>query len=297
MKARFFAAIALTLALTACNNDEMDNPLADGPVPLGVTTDISSMAIRATANGNSAVFDNGDKINVIAEGASAYTYVLNQNGEWKSDSPYYFQNRSDVSFQAWYAIVTPIDNTISIDTRTQTLTDGWNNHDILVTPKVSAGIERDVTNVSFTGDNAFRHIMSQIAFQFKAGDGISDLTKLSGYTLKNLTIDATFNTQTCVLANGSTTADITIPISGASGQDYTCTPIILLPQTVTNGKLNLVVHFNGTTYKADLSLTELAAGKLHVFPVTIKNTELEIGTAEIKDWVTSTEQSGNATLQ
>ena len=104
MKASIYTtAVLLALGLTACNK-EMDNPLADGPVALSVTADISQVVTRATAT----AFENEDPIGIFpkkndvldAEQANRlYTY----NGStFTSADPYYFQDRGMVTFNAYY---------------------------------------------------------------------------------------------------------------------------------------------------------------------------------------------------
>ena len=289
--------------LASCTNDELaDNPLADGPVPAQVTADISQTLTRVSANGVSASFTAGDEINVVADGNATYVYTLQDNGTtWSAgDHPYYFQGRGTVSFQAWYAApgYTKTGNAIEINTKNQTVSSGWNQWDILATPVV----ETDVSSptVAFTGTDAFSHVMTQVTMVFKKGDGISDLAALKGYTLKSLTTDATFNTLDCTLTPGTTTDDIAVTgIEDASGEEYTCTPLILVPQTVT-GTIALEVAYNGQTYKATLNAPTagLQAGYSYTYTVTVSNTKLEVSNAAISDWSTDWyfNGNGNATL-
>ena len=283
----YTTAVLLALGLTACNKET--DPLADGPVAAQVTAGISQTLTRVSvANNGSASFTDGDEINVVANGSATYVYTLQDNGTtWSAgNNPYYFQDRGIVSFQAWYAApdYKETDNEIEIDTRTQNVTDGWNQWDILATPVV----ETDVSSptVAFTGADAFSHVMTQVTLVFKTGDGITDLTALTDYTLKSLTTDATFNTMDCTLTPRTTTGDITVTDISASGTEYTCTPLILVPQTVT-GTIDLEVKYNDQTYKATLNAPEdglFEAGHSYTYPVTISNTGLEIGNAEINDW-------------
>lgn len=280
----FIAAVALTFA--ACTNEEI-NTVPDGAVALQVKADIQGVQTRVSVNGNSASFTNGDMINVVANGSATYVYTLQDNGTWSAgNNPYYFQNRLEVPFRAWYAApgYTKIGNDIEIDTKTQNVTNGWNQWDILATPAV----ETDVTSptINFTGGNAFGHVMSQVTLVFKAGSGISNLTALEGYTLKSLTTNATFNTLNCELTPGTTTSDIAVTdIEDASGEKYECTPLILVPQTVT-GTIALEVTYNGETYKANLTTPTdgFEAGYSYTYPVTISNTGLEISNATINNW-------------
>ena len=266
----FFYTMLAAGLLASCTNDELaDNPLADGSVAAQVTADISQTLTRVSANGVSASFTSGDEINVAG------------------NNPYYFQGRGIVSFQAWYAApdYTKTGDAIEINTKNQTVSSGWNQWDILATPVV----ETDVSSptVAFTGTDAFSHVMTQVTMVFKKGNGISDLAALKGYTLKSLTTDATFNTLNCTLTSGTTTDDIAVTDISASGTEYTCTPLILVPQTVT-GTIDLEVKYNDQTYKAKLNAPAagLQAGYSYTYTVTVSNTKLEVSNAAISDWRT-----------
>ena len=272
----FFYTMLAAGLLASCTNDELaDNPLADGSVAA---------------------------INVVADGSATYVYTLQDNGTtWSAgNNPYYFQGRGIVSFQAWYAApdYTKTGDAIEINTKNQTVSSGWNQWDILATPVV----ETDVSSptVAFTGTDAFSHVMTQVTMVFKKGNGISDLAALKGYTLKSLTTDATFNTLNCTLTSGTTTDDIAVTDISASGTEYTCTPLILVPQTVT-GTIDLEVKYNDQTYKAKLNAPAagLQAGYSYTYTVTVSNTKLEVSNAAISDWRTDPTFSGtgNATLQ
>lgn len=305
MKILFYATAAALLSLAACNNDEMNNPLADGPVAAQVTAGISRTMTRvSTDDSGAASFSKDDVIHVVANG-STYNYSYDGT-DWSAVStPYYFQDRNDVTFRAWYAdpsVEVNDENLISIDTHTQTYSEtGWNYHDILATP----GVKTTVSNptVSFTGDNAFRHIMSQLVFTFKAGDGIPDLSELRGYTLDEIVIGATFNTQNLELTAESYGGFIAITgIEDAAGEEYTAFPLILVPQTITSGKLNLEVTYNGQAYEAELNVPEgdkLQPGYSYAYTVTISNTKLEVGNPAIENWQTLKDfnGTGDATLQ
>lgn len=312
MRVKFYATALLALALAGCNNDEMDNPLADGPVPMSFTADINSVATRATTNG----FERGDVVGIIplkgnvvekTQANIAYTY---DGSAFTATPPYYFQNYDEVTFNAYYPYRSTLNDpyTVEIDTRignqcTENVNGfGWRKNDYLF---ASAKTTVKAPSVSFTeaAGNPFKHVMSSVAIDFKAGteDGVANLKPLTGYTLGKVVMDGTFNcsTGTFSLKADAKAEDITVTgISCAeSDTEYQTSSLILLPQDVNGGKFSLTVNFNNTTYKAELNLSKLQAGKLHVFPVTIKNTYLEIGTAEIKDWETSTEYKGEATLQ
>lgn len=295
--------MALTMTLTACSNEEtVNDPLADGPVAAQVTAGISGTQTRVSVNGQSAEFTAGDVIHVVADETAAYDYTLQDGGSWSAGSnPYYFQDRNSVDFQAWYAdpALSTSANTITIDTQTQPIgSNRWNQWDILVTPVVSTSVSSP--EINFTDNNAFSHIMTQLVFIFKVGNDIGDLSALTGYTVKDVTTDATFNTQSCDLTTGSTTGDIAMTVTGEADNQVDCTPIIMVPQTVS-GTLNLEVTYNGQTYKAALNPPTggLQAGYSYTYTVTISNTGLEVGNATINVWLTNSDHdsSGDATLQ
>lgn len=300
-KISFYGMVLLALSLTACTQDELqDNPLADGPVALNVTAGISQVATRVSIEGNTAAFTNGDQINVVADGNETHVYTLEGSSWSAGNDPYYFQNTGNVFFQAWYAnpSATPTGNVIYIDTKIQTIdeTTGWNQWDILATPIVQTNVHSSTVN--FTGNNAFHHKMSQVTLVFETGDGISNLEALSGYTLKSLITDASFNTLICELNAGSTTDDVTVSLGEVTGTSYTCTPLILVPQAIT-GAIGLEVTYNNQTYEAYLTAPTngLQPGSSYTYNVTISNTGLTVGDAEISDWTSQTPINGNATLQ
>ena len=296
--------MALTMTLAACSNEEtVNDPLADGPVAAQVTAGIGQSMTRVSVDDNgSAEFTTGDVIHVVAGGTATYDYTLQGDNSWSASNPYYFHNRNNVNFKAWYADpkLIPTANVINIDTKSQDVNaeNGWNRWDILVTPAVTTTVENPIIN--FTGSNAFSHIMSQVSFVFKAGNDISDLSALTGYTVKDVTTGATFNTQSCDLTTGGTTGDIVMPVTGEADNQVDCTPIIMVPQTVS-GTLNIEVAYNGQTYKAALNPPTggLQAGYSYTYTVTISNTGLEVGNATINVWLTNSDHdsSGDATLQ
>ncbi len=294
-------AVAALLLAAACSNDDLDGLIADGPVAAQVTAAISNgqTVTRISNSGNTASFTEGDVIYVVADGSETHEYARQSDDSWSAvSSPYYFQDLDNVSFRGWYAepttAATATDNKISINTAEQTIANGWNQWDILVTPVVTTSVASPT--VGFTDSNAFEHIMSQVTLTFKIGDGISDLSALREYKLTGLTTEASFNTLSCELTEGST-GDISQEVSVTSG--VACDPIILVPQDVS-GKLSLEVTYNDLTYSAELSLpssaTALTAGTHYTFNVTINNTGLAVNSAAIEDWTAADDQSGSATI-
>lgn len=305
---RFCTIFLPVFALAACTNDDLqDNPLANGPVPLNVTADISAVATRVQDNNGSASFTTGDIMHVVAGNQDQYDYSLQADNTWDAgDNPYYFQNTTPVDFRAWYApdgaIELSADNAIPIDTKQQTITNNWNKWDILATPNVTAGVSSP--SINFTGDKAFRHVMCQVAFTFIAGTdaGIPDIKGLSVYTLKDVITDATFDQRSCTLTRGSTTGDITgraqNPGSTIPVTMYTTTPFIVVPQEPASSR-SLEVKYNYNTYKANLTIPTGGWKPNHsyIYTIIIRNTGLEISNASIAGWIIVNNYNDNAYLQ
>ena len=316
-KRTFFYTMLAAGLLASCTNDELaDNPLADGPVALSVTADISQVVTRATAT----AFENEDPIGIFpkkndaldAEQANRlYTY----NGSTFTDTkPYYFQDREEVTFNAYYpydADLTATAHTIDINTRAEyqkiETIEGtaieWRTNDYLFASAMTNIIE---PSVSYTGDNAFNHVMTQVVFVFNAGtnDGVSDLSALSGYKIATpLVMDGSFDAATgkVTLDADAKEEEIAMTVTGSAAIELSADPLILLPQTISGSKLELEVAYNGETYKAELNAPTagLQAGYSYTYNVTIKNTELEVTNASINAWHSDqyTHSQGDATLQ
>lgn len=307
-KCFFLAAAAVTLAACA-QEDLQDNPLANGPVALGVTANIDQVMTRASGTS----FEENDKIGIYpvntngevetAQANIAYTYGT--DNQFSATTPYYFQDREQVTFHAYYPYnedITAENHTIAIDTRSANQTDGkffdgavtWRKNDYLYASEMT-----DVSSpsVSYT----FRHVMSQVIFVFKAGtnNGVSDLTKLSGYTIAELCMDGKFYLDSGHVLNTTTAREsLSMKIEDASGTEYTCTPLILLPQLITNGIVDMEVIYNDENYKASLTIpgAALQPGVSYTFTITINNTGLTVGTAQITGWTDGGNASGTATL-
>lgn len=314
---KLYAIPLLALALAACTNDGLqDNPLADGPVLLNVTADISAVATRAQAT----AFEEGDPIGIFPmKNGSLETSQINKlytydGSKFTTDDPYYFQNTGNVTFNAYYPYETDVaadDPVIYINTRVvyqmqdvtlEETSVTWRKNDYLF---ASAATNVNTPNVSYIGDNAFKHVMSQVIFVFKAGtdSGVTDLSSLTQYKIAtSLYVDGMFNLTTGIAAPmiPSNKDVITMDIT-ATGTEYTCRPLILLPQTI-DGTIDLEVSYNNQTYRASLTPPTggLKAGYSYTYTVTIKNTELVVSDAEIDDWKIDPVfhgGSGTATLQ
>src|SRR5699024_618045 len=133
----------------------------------------------------------GDVVGIIPmKGGSEATAQTNIaytcNGSvFEAGSPYYFQDRDAVTFNAYYPYDENLaDNRrIGINTRAENQTvetvneNSWNKNDYLFATKETTV---STPEISFTEDegNPFRHVMSKFTLTLKAGDGITNLNAL-----------------------------------------------------------------------------------------------------------------------
>ena len=283
----FLAATALTLA--ACTNDENATP--DSPVALKVNAAIGTVDTRATGTQWSPY----DQIG-ISTVAGTDTDYANVCYEWDGssfttspESAIYFQSPDVVTFHAYY----PFTGTpgTAAQPLTEVSTDATNqtaeNQPIIDFLYASgATASKDAPTVSFTGDHAFTHRMSQVTLTFIEGDDM-DLDGAWSYTLGGLKLQGTFDPQTGIAtADDVQAAPLVLSLSGVQTTNarHTASPLILFPQDVAS--IVLTVTVGGQDYTAPLTVKDgkLQPGNNYTWDITVSKTGLRVGEAEIKDW-------------
>ena len=131
-------------------------------------------------------------------------------------------------------------------------------------------------------DCSFHHCMSQITLTFEAGSGVSfTAIKPVSYTLSGLTLTGSFDTETGIAKadEDAQTANLTMGLDGVLTSS-----VILFPQT--RASIGLTVVYNDNEYNATLNVPDgaLKSGDNYTWTVTVRNTGLSIGSAEISDW-------------
>lgn len=282
MKLYTFAFAALALSLAACTNDNevMDN----GPVAAVINADISD-AVATRASGTT--WDENDCIGLTGIGTQYdnVPYIMN-GGTFKEDGePIYFHTPEEVVFRAYY----PYDEN---GKTLKATTDGEAQKnqpkiDFLYATGATASTHNPTVN--FTDgtkaggkDCSFHHCMSQISLTFEAGSGVSfSAIKPETYKLSRLVLEGGFDTATGIAKadENTQTADLTMELGGALTSS-----VILFPQT--KASISLTVEFNGNEYNATLIVPDgaLKSGNNYTWTVTVRNTGLSIGSAEISDW-------------
>ncbi len=306
MKRQIIAISLAALALAACSKKEVQtSQTITDPVAMAVFTADIRTAASTRANAEGTAFSNGDKVGIVpiksgSVDAPQFNTPYTFNGEqFTANPPYWFRDRSSVTFNAYYPYKSDLasDGTIAIDTKADNQTaaaDGWRINDILF---ASASTDVTVPTVSYTSDHAFTHQLSKLTLTFKAGDGIANLSDLQSYTIGTLVKEGSFNAVSGTLSLVGQAGDLQMSVAGSDVTELKAKSLILLPQTLGSGQLNLSVTYNGQIYKATLSLSNgLVAGKHYTFNVTVRSTGLAISAAQINDWETTAGSDTDATM-
>lgn len=316
MKAKYlFTAAALLLGMSACNNDENEN-LTDGLVAATFTGSIEKAKVSTRMADTDWETDNSIGI-TGKSGSTQYTnipYVATQggaNGQFEAaDEQIYFQNLNEVNFTAYYPYndFSDLEKTdgktkIKADTREQSL---QKEFDFLY--GTGKGSKANPV-VPFS----FEHQMSKVCLKVKGGDDVSfaDLKK-AVFGLDNLVHEGTFdyadNGNTALTGEavsdwafqGNGTASQNVPAFSVKEDEDSKTityTLILFPQEFTsNLKFTAAINQGGETgvqnFSAaiDLSLVEgndgnkLVKGTQYNVPITVKKTQLTVGTPTITPW-------------
>jgi len=312
MKAKYlFTAAALLLGMSACNNDENEN-LTDGPVAATFTGSIEKAKVSTRM-----VDTNWETDNLIGiTGKSGDKEYLNipykatqdgADGRFEAvDEQIYFQNLDEVSFTAYYPyddFDDPTVTKIGAYTREQSLQKEFDF--LYATGKGS----KDDPVVSFS----FEHRMSKVCLEVKGGDDVSfDDLKKAVFGLDNLVLAGIFYFENGTTSlngeavsgwafQGNETASQNVPDFSVKEEDdskkitYT---LILFPQEFTENKLKFTAAIDqgGETgvqkFSAEINLSQvesnggnkLVEGTQYNVPITVKKTQLTVGTPTITPW-------------
>lgn len=300
---------ALATMMAACSNDE--NEVNNGPVAAQVYAEIGNRAVsRATAT----AWEDDNRIGISTidgTGADATTtkyanvpyiykssnFVFDETASGKT--PIYFEDTKVVTFRAYYpynpnvtAATTMIENISTTDQTNQ------ENFDYMFAQGATAsksGSKVYFVNTTDGIDASFHHCMSQLTFNFTAGNGVTDtdLGNLTNLTIKDVVNSGSFDTTNGTAAAAKIDGNTGITIANVSNANAS---VILFPQDapIADGKFNISLTLGGVTYVAPLTLpTEVAEGKFKegvsvAYTITIQKTGLTVNSAEIADWIKAT---------
>ncbi len=306
----FFAAALAALAVAACSKDGGSSVPEDKAVAAKVTADIGGVQSRAA--GSSWAQDDAIGISTVSGTKTEYAnipYKYDGSGFKPDGTVIYFQSEEEVTFSAYYPFSGAAGTSAGTVTATTLASDQTASAQPAIDFLYASGAKADKANptISFTdksgsggADNSFSHRMSQITLKFIEGDDMLFTGKLTSYTLKGLRLGGAFNTVTGLAAADASLSggELTMALSGVSSDAgvYTAAPLILFPQTVSEGKIALEVTVDGEVYKTSLAIAALEAGNNYIFPVTVRKTGLSAGQAELKGWTDIVGDSADATM-
>ena len=286
---RYILLAATALTLAACTNDEMSAP--GDKVALKVNAAIGDAQTRAAGT----QWAQYDQIGLSTVEGTA-TWYANVCYEWDGnsfttppESAIYFQSSETVAFHAYYPFTGKPGTTVQPLTGVSTgATNQTAENQSLIDFLYASGAtaSKDIPTVSFTGEHAFTHRMSQITLTFIEGDDM-DLDGSWSYTLGGLKMQGTFDPQTGIAkADDVAAAPLTInltEVQPTSGK-YTAPSLILFPQDAAS--IDLIVTVGGQDYTATLSVKDgkLQSGNNYTWQVTVSKTDVKVGGAEIKGW-------------
>ena len=297
----FATAGLAAVVFSACNKVETPETTTDSLVAAKVLAGIQTKASGSTWDASDAI--GITTTNNKKKDGNEYTNVKFTNdgtGIFNGSSPIYFQNKNDVTFTAYYPF-TGTEGNVPGTLGSITANTGAANQTAVEQKNIDfmwAETTANVTEptVSFTGLKAFTHKMSMLTLTFVKGNDV-DLSDLSKYVLKGLALNGTFNTvEGMALATGTANNLDIVLASVPDAPTYQAGSLILFPQTISGGKVQLEVTLNSQTYKAELSLAALAAGKNHTFNITVKKTGISTASAEITNWTDETPIDVDATM-
>lgn len=259
--------LLLSTAMCSCTNEIIFDPASSGEaIPLKIEAGIelregtNSATTEAANSYDRTTFINGDVITVRKEYGNEITGTANYtltNGVWTASN-----NKVTLQAGAFYQARYPSNNAILTN---QSTADGYRQSNLLETPKVSS--PRD-ENLSFTGDNAFKHVNSKLSLVLKSEGG-----SLNSNNLKSLQISGT------AIAGGTGTEYVTPFRPDAAGFTWCC---ILNPLN-TPTSITVSLTYYGVTYNSTISCA-LAADTHYTYTLTLKDNELISTGSEIKGW-------------
>ena len=287
IKTRHLAWAALTLALTACTQDELadGNRLPEGEYPVVIrATGLSVEATPLAAPSTRATVD-GDWQGVqtvalkMGDAVKEYTVTATDADGYKSatlsceNDPHYWTSRDPITVSAWW----PLDDTdITRMPAVKVVEDQSKLADFQSSDFISAidqTVEFDDPTLEFT------HRTARVAIELKPGTGF---TSVDGATVSLVSLSAD---------NGNPTAIQTYHASGNSYEALTA------PQTVAKGEPFIRVELGGGNfYFRPKNDVVLEAGNRYTYTVRVNATGLTLEGCTIGDWADGGGENGEAGL-
>lgn len=239
MKRNYFFAGMMALAfLTGCNNDMYEGADIAGS-PLNVLANINQVSTRLNENGTQWSANDEIGVSDVNGTYKNVRYTTDGSGNFTSSTGLYVLGDGETTYAAYY----PFTGTDSEDAGTidfNILED--ENCDFMY---AEATATRSNANATFT----FTHQMTQIVMTLtdssqpdQASGTRANIGDAITYTLKNVTVDGTFNTADGSVTIGTTKGDVTVETTLGS------TSYVILPPTGAQETIEIQVNIDGKTY-------------------------------------------------
>lgn len=273
----FTGSAALLLVLTACSQDEIadGNRLPEGKYPLEITaTGLQAPAASTPTTASRATVDNAwdgtETIALQVQGdAHTYIYSVTTSGGMTSENPYYWTSRDAITVSAWYPYAETMPDVVVKED--QSLRENYVASDFIAAEGQSVAFNTPAS-LKFT------HRTSRITLHLQAGMGVEDV---SGAEVSLMGL-STENGNPAVIRPYNT-----------EGDTYDA---LLLPQTISADNTFLQIELNGNTHTARLANdTEMTAGYIHTYNVTVTNKGLKVEASSII-WENGGSETGIASI-
>lgn len=294
---------ASVLAFTACSSEnEPDNAPATLKITAGFETD--SRALGSTWE--------ADNIGVYAIAGNANMQEKYKNvpysttstsdvAEFTADAdPIYFEGTEDITFCAYAPYESGATwNKPQVNTRSQVTREQQKRIDFIYATGAVASKNSPV--LSFTGDKAFRHVMSRLVVRLKPGDGLTTPdVAIGGHYIDGLVHDGTFDPATGAVTPTGSPIEWSLVYSTRT-TDMTNNVVtydaLVIPQTLT-APLKYKAVIAAQPYVNDTAMQPaLEPGKTYTYTITIHKTGLKIEGCTVTDWEDGGSGSGEATMQ
>lgn len=294
---------ASVLAFTACSSEnEPDNTPAALKITAGFETNSRALGSTWEADniGVYAIAGN-DKMPEKYKNVPYSTTSTSDVAEFTADAdPIYFEGTEDITFCAYAPYESGATwNKPQVNTRSQVTREQQKRIDFIYATGAVASKNSPV--LSFTGDKAFRHVMSRLVVRLKPGDGLTTPdVAIGGHYIDGLVHDGTFDPATGAVTPTGSPIEWSLVYSTRT-TDMTNNVVtydaLVIPQTLT-APLKYKAVIAAQPYVNDTAMQPaLEPGKTYTYTITIHKTGLKIEGCTVTDWEDGGSGSGEATMQ
>lgn len=277
------SAVALAL-LGGCNNDYDGQDIAGSKLVVSasidqVNTRVSDTGIEWTIDDAIGVSDNLSNPNVNIKYVAGSTA-----GSFASTTGIYILGNEEVEYTAYYPYAG--NEGASADVQSFKITDAegkYVGHAAIDFMYATGTASRNNPNVNFR----FKHMMSKLSLDITDSGAAATKAETSiSYTLKNVIVDGTFNTETGEVKSGSTKGNVTVDATlGAASS-------IILPPVATSADgeaevIELLIKVGDKAYSGSLN-PALSGSQEYQYSIdlsqTTEGTALKIDSPTIEGW-------------